>query len=160
MGNAANLCVQFFVENHITYKNTINRRKVKKKAKRECSGHVLIGTFLKLPIFCEYCCEYMWGTMAYRCKACDVLLHKACESQVGFDCPGVDHGRIKDDADLAMHVFKERKADSGNCDQCEQTYTHRVNFCKECSMRVHRGCLPFVPKGDLVLSWILSSLSF
>ena len=56
--------------------NTFHRRKVKKKATRETGGHVLIGTFLKLPIFCEYCCEFMWGTMAYRCKACDVLLHK------------------------------------------------------------------------------------
>ena len=59
-----------------TESNTMHRRKVKKKATRETGGHILIGTFLKLPIFCEYCCEFMWGTMAYRCKACDVLLHK------------------------------------------------------------------------------------
>ena len=91
-----------------TFTDSQHRRKVKKKAKRECSGHVLIGTFLKLPIFCEYCCEFMWGTMAYRCRACDVLLHKACEETVGFDCPGVDHGRIKDDSDLPMHIFKLR----------------------------------------------------
>ena len=75
---------------------------------------------------------------------------QACEDMVGFDCPGVDHGRIKDDSDLPMHIFKERKSEQGNCDQCEQTYTHRVSFCKECSMRVHKGCLPFVPKGTFI----------
>ena len=52
------------------------RRKIKKKAERETSGHILVGTFLKLPMFCEYCSEFMIGTHAYRCKACDVLLHK------------------------------------------------------------------------------------
>ena len=31
------------------------RKKFKKKSTRENNGHILVGTFLKLPIFCEYC---------------------------------------------------------------------------------------------------------
>ena len=46
-----------------------------------------------------------------------------------------------------MHNFKERKANMGNCDQCEQAYNHRIFWCADCNMRVHKGCLSFVPKG-------------
>ena len=33
-------------------------------------------------------------------------LFRECERSVGFACPGVDHGRIKDDSEIAMHNFK------------------------------------------------------
>ena len=33
-------------------------------------------------------------------------LFRECEKSVGFACPGVDHGRIKDDSEIAMHNFK------------------------------------------------------
>jgi len=37
-------------------------RKIKPTKDREILGHIFLNTFLKLPIFCEYCCEYIWGS--------------------------------------------------------------------------------------------------
>ena len=48
---------------------------------------------------------------------------------MSFECPGVDQGRINDDADLPMHEFRERKVEkAGECDQCSQVYSKNLGF--------------------------------
>ena len=150
----------------------IDRKKVKTAKDKEFRDHIFQITFLKLPIFCEYCCQYIWGTEALRCKACNVLnwvwngtcdrpdaaavkekfrpialIHGLCHEDCHFDCPGIDHGRITSDHDLTLHEFRERKVETGGiCDQCGQFYRHSVYHCSHCSIRLYKQCLNFVPK--------------
>lgn len=58
--------------------------------------------------------DFIWGvfgTQAYRCQKCLLVLHKRCYNYIGFDCPGVDNGHT---GQMKAHDFSHGSKSSTN----------------------------------------------
>lgn len=147
------------------------RRGAMRQAKvYEHRGHQYLAHYFRAPTYCSYCSEFIWGVMnkqGYKCKECQMAVHKRCYEQVLGKCPGGgtetsdtkghtelrnahQNERLKERFNLNMpHRFKVHNYMSPTfCDHCGTMLygLFRQGLkCEVCNFNVHHKCQKNVP---------------
>merc|ERR1712227_787871 len=115
----------------------------------EMRGHQFTPHYLKQPTFCSHCTDFIWGvfgTQAYRCQKCLLVLHKRCYNYIGFDCPGVDNGHT---GQMKAHDFRTHTYTHPTfCDHCGSMLYGLVKQgvkCSVCGVNAHKRCVDVFP---------------
>ncbi|XP_022109697.1 protein kinase C delta type-like isoform X1 [Acanthaster planci] len=135
------------------------RRGAMRQAKvHEHMGHKFIAHYFRTPTYCSFCNEFIWGVMGkqgYKCKECQLAVHKRCYNQVLSKCPGagietMDTKTLKKRFNLNLpHRFKVFTYMSPTfCDHCGTMlyglFRQGVR-CEDCNVNIHHKCKKNVP---------------
>ncbi|XP_033647150.1 protein kinase C delta type-like isoform X2 [Asterias rubens] len=135
------------------------RRGAMRQAKvHEHLGHKFLAHYFRTPTYCSFCNEFIWGVMGkqgYKCKECQLAVHKRCYNQVLGKCPGAGtetmdtkilKKRFKIDMPHRFKVFSYRSPTF--CDHCGTMLYGLIRQgvkCEACNVNVHHKCKKHVP---------------
>lgn len=124
----------------------------------EHKGHQFLAHYFRAPTYCSYCSEFIWGVIGkqgFKCKECQMAVHRRCYEQVLGKCPGVGTEtsqtvKMKERFNLNMpHRFKVHNYMSPTfCDHCGTMLygLFRQGLkCEVCNFNVHHKCQKNVP---------------